>query len=137
MQPANLIKRFATCIYELLILIAIWLLCTFVFLWLFGEIDTALKQRTLQSSLWLLTGLYFVICWVKTGQTVAMQAWKIKLVNTDDACVSPKQALLRYALATISLGAFGAGFLWALVDKEQLFLHDRLLKTRLVQLTQY
>lgn len=137
MQTASLIKRTIACLYEALALIAIWLLCTFIFLLVFGDADTVFKRLTLQFFLWVLTGLYFVLCWVKTGQTLAMQAWKIQLVDAKHECLSIKQALLRYALATISLSVFGVGFLWALVDKKHLFLHDRLLKTRLVQLTKH
>ena len=137
MQTASLIKRTIACLYEALALIAIWLLCTFIFLLVFGDADTVFKRLTLQFFLWVLTGLYFVLCWIKTGQTLAMQAWKIQLVGANNECLSIKQALLRYALATISLSVFGVGFLWALVDKKHLFLHDRLLKTRLVQLTKH
>lgn len=137
MQHASLIKRFAACLYEALALVAIWLFLTFIFMLLFGDVDTILKQRSLQVFLWVLTGFYFVLCWVKTGQTLAMQAWKIKLVNAESDCLSVKHALLRYALVTISLGFFGVGFLWALVDKKHLFLHDRLLKTRLIQLAKH
>ncbi|MFW5432479.1 MAG: RDD family protein [Methylophilaceae bacterium] len=133
MQNASLIKRLAACLYELLTLLAIWLLSTFVFMLLFGELDTAFKRHLLQAFLWVFTGAYFTVCWVKTGQTLAMQAWKIKLVNVENDYLSFRQAMLRYVLATASLGFFGAGFLWSLVDNEQLFLHDRLLRTRLAQ----
>ncbi len=86
----------------------------------------------LQAMLWIVTGLYFVICWVKTGQTLATQAWKIKLVSVDGHTLSVKQALLRYALSSLSFLALGLGFFWGLVDRDRLFLHDRLLKTRLI-----
>jgi hypothetical protein len=36
-------------------------------------------------------------------------------------------------LASISLLVFGLGYLWALVDKEHLFLHDRMLKTHFIK----
>lgn len=134
MQPASLIKRLASSLYEALIIIAIWLFVTFIFLLLFGDVNDEFKKQLLQVFLWVLTGMYFVLCWVKTGQTLAMQAWKIKLVNAEGECLSIKYSLLRYGLVTLSLGLFGAGFFWAFVDKDQLFLHDRLLKTHLLQL---
>lgn len=134
MKNASLKKCLGLMLYEALSLIAIWLLCTFVFILMSGAVDTAGKRMLLQVVLWVVTGAYFVTCWVKLGQTLAMQAWRIRLVDAEDDLLSFRYALLRYALATISLSAFGLGFLWALVDEEQLFLHDRLLKTRLVQL---
>lgn len=131
----SLISRFAACIYELLSLVALWLLCTAIFITFFGVIDTALKRLCLQLFLWLTTGAYFIRCWVTTGQTLATQAWKIKLVNQKNQVLTISQAALRYLLATFSLVGFGVGFLWAFVDKERMFLHDRLLKTRFIKLT--
>ncbi len=128
-----LINRFAACLYELLSMIALWLLCTAIFMMLFGPVDTVLKRLCLQLLLWLVTGAYFIRCWIATGQTLASQAWKIRLVNQQNEAVTIYQAISRYVLATFSLFGFGLGFLWALVDKERLFLHDRLLKTRLIK----
>lgn len=134
MKSASLIKRFATFLYESLTLIAIWLLCTLIFIALLGDVDAAYERLLLQFLLWAAAGIYFVVCWVKTGQTLAMQAWKIKLLNAENEHLNVRWALVRYVLATISLACFGAGYLWAILDKDQLFLHDRLLRTRLVQL---
>jgi uncharacterized RDD family membrane protein YckC len=134
LKNAGLMRRFAASIYELLSLIAIWLLCTFVFVMFFGGADTALERFALQVVLWVVTGVYLMACWVKTGQTLAAQAWKIKLVNADGQLLSINQAFMRYVLASISLLVLGLGFLWALVDKDRLFLHDRLSKTRLALL---
>lgn len=132
-QTASLVKRFAAILYELLTLIAVWLLCTFVFVMFVGNVETATERFCLQIVLWGVTGLYFVVCWITTGQTLAAQAWKIKVVTIDNRLLSLRQALFRYMLANLSLIIFGLGFLWALVDKDHLFLHDRILKTRLVK----
>lgn len=132
-QLASLVKHSAAILYEMLTLIAVWLLCTFVFVMIIGNVDTAIERFSLQMVLWLVTGLYFVICWVTTGQTLAAQAWKVKVVASGNKLLSLRQALLRYGLANLSLVLFGLGFLWALVDKEHLFLHDRILNTRLIK----
>ncbi|MEO1957187.1 MAG: RDD family protein [Methylophilaceae bacterium] len=129
----SLLKCLAACLYELLSLVAIWLLCTAIFLGLFGHEDTALKHLCLQIVLWVMTGAYFIICWMRTGQTLAAQAWKIRLVDSGGATLGTSQAAIRYVLASISLLVFGLGYLWALVDKEHLFLHDRMLKTHFIK----
>jgi uncharacterized RDD family membrane protein YckC len=135
MQPnATRFKLFAACVYELLLLIALWMLCTLGFVSLFGDASAGSKRYGLQLVLWLVTGVYFVWCWCKSGQTLAAQTWKIKLVDQRNNTLSPKQAVNRYALASLSLLIFGLGYLWALADKDGLFLHDRLLKTRFIQL---
>jgi uncharacterized RDD family membrane protein YckC len=81
----------------------------------------------------LATGAYFVWCWAKTGQTLASKTWKIKLVNAQNNTLNLKQALIRYALGSASVLACGTGFIWIFIDKDGLYLHDRLLKTRFIQ----
>jgi len=88
----------------------------------------------LQIFLWCAVGAYYVRCWVKTGQTLAMQAWQLKLVSQDGALLVLKGAVLRYVLATASLILFGVGFLWAVFDKDRLFLHDRLIKSKIIDM---
>lgn len=120
-------------------LVALWMLCTWIFVRLFGDATIGQKRTILQLFLWAITGAYFVWCWTKTGQTLATKTWKIKLVtqklvNGQNSTLSIQQALIRYALASACLLACGAGLLWAIFDKESLFLHDRLLKTRFIRL---
>lgn len=132
---ATRFRLFAACAYELLLLIALWMLCTWFFVSMFGDASVGYKRYGLQLTLWFFTGIYFVWCWCKSGQTLAAQTWKIKLVNQENNILKPKQALFRYALASACLLACGLGYFWALFDKNGLFLHDRLLKTRFIQLT--
>ena len=136
-QNATRFRLFAACVYELLLLLALWMLCTWMFVSLFGDATSHYKRTFLQLFLWLVTGAYFVWCWTKTGQTLATKTWKIKLVtqnlaNQQNVNLNKRQAIIRYALASVSILACGLGFIWALVDKDRLFLHDRLLKMRFI-----
>jgi uncharacterized RDD family membrane protein YckC len=134
MNNASHFRLFAACLYELFLLIALWMFCTWIFVSLFGDATHYSKRYFLQLFLWLVTGAYFVWCWCRSGQTLPAKTWKIKLVNQDNALLTLNQAFIRYALASASLLACGLGFAWALVDNDRLFLHDRLLKTRFIQL---
>ena len=134
MPNATRLKLFAACIYELLLLIALWMLCTWIFVSLLGDATHGYKRYFLQLFLWLVTGAYFVWCWHKSGQTLATKTWKIKLVNKQNMTLTIKQCCIRYALASASTLAFGLGYIWALLDKEGVFLHDRLLKMRFIQM---
>lgn len=125
-----ILKRLMACVYEFLILIAIWMLFTWVYVSLFGDATHGAKRFCLQFLLWFISGVYFVVCWVKTGQTLAMQAWKMKIVGRDGSLLSWRQAVLRYVLASILMGMFGVSLLYILVNKQRLFLHDRLLGSR-------
>jgi uncharacterized RDD family membrane protein YckC len=53
----------------------------------------------LQVFLFVILGIYFVWFWSHGGQTVAMKAWHIRLVDARGAAVSQTRALLRYLLA--------------------------------------
>lgn len=127
-----ILKRLMACVYELLILLAIWMLLTWVFVSAFGDATHGLKHLLLQGLLWLVTGLYFVLCWIKTGQTLAMQAWKMKVVGQDGRLLNVQQACVRYLVASILTMAFGIGLLYMFVNARRLFLHDRLLHTQFV-----
>lgn len=129
MTNPSLYKRLLACVYELLILMAIWMLCTWLYMQCVGAADAGVARFGLQMVLWLVTGAYFVRCWVKSGQTPATQAWKIQLVNARGELLTLPQAIARYVLAGVLAMAFGLGFWWALLDKQQLFLHDRWLNT--------
>lgn len=88
--------------------------------------------------LWLhvlvLLMVYFVWCWLNGGQTLPMKTWKLRLVNADGSPLRPLQAVLRYLAAWPSILLLGAGIMWALVDKDRQFLHDRIAGTRISSL---
>jgi uncharacterized RDD family membrane protein YckC len=129
-----LLKRLLACVYELLILVALWMLVIWLYMFFFGLISNEFKRFCLQFLLWLSAGVYLVLSWHKLGQTLAMRAWKLKIVNEDGSMLSLKQAGLRYIVACMLAMLFGLTFIWAFVDKQKLFLHDRLLATRCIQL---
>ena len=123
-------KLLAACVYELLLLIALWFIAALLFISLFGDATHSYKRYFLQFYLWLITGAYFVWCWRKSGQTLAAQTWKIKLVNQAGDTLNVRQAITRYFFSSLSALVLGFGFIWALFDRDRLYLHDRLLKTR-------
>lgn len=121
----------AAIIYELFLLIAVFSIVTFLFILIFGDATKGLNHFALQLTLWLAGGMYFVFSWVRTGQTLAMKTWRIKLESMNGESLSLNRAILRYVLATAGLMFFGAGFIWAIFDREGLYLHDRLIGSRL------
>ena len=77
---------------------------------------------------------FYSAFWLKNGQTLGMQAWRIKLVSIDGKPPRWTQALLRCAGATLSAGCLGLGYLWKLVDRNKRYWHDYLSGTELVLL---
>jgi len=125
----SLYRRTASLLYDGLLLTAILLFATFFFVILFGDATAPPGRYFLQVYLWLVAGVYFVWSWQHGGQTLAMQTWHIRVTNQAGKNLNKRQAIKRYILATLF---FGLGFLWALLDSEGLYLHDRLAGTRLI-----
>lgn len=131
-QTPSLIKLGACFIYDALAVVALCFVSALVVIILIGDASYGLKRYLLQVVLWLAIGVYFVWCWKKTGQTLAMKTWQLKLVNKDGKLLPLNLAMARYVLSTLSLVLFGLGFLWAMVDRDHLYLHDRLLNTHII-----
>lgn len=131
---AGLGRRLASMLYESLLVIAV-----LIFGWIFPHILLAAfagakaPNIIVQLHLFLLLMVYFGWCWVKGGQTLAMRTWKIRVVGADGSRPRPAQAILRYMAAWFSLGIAGVGVMWALVDRDGQFLHDRIAGTRLIR----
>lgn len=84
----------------------------------------------------------FVICivgfystfWLTSGQTLGMQAWRIKLVAINGGTPTLWQAILRCLGAALSIGCLGLGYLWRLFDRNNRYWHDYLSGTELILL---
>lgn len=85
-------------------------------------------------TLWMFTvGIGFHLWfWTHGGQSLGMRAWRIMLFSNDGLSPSLKQAVIRYAMAVVSLAALGLGFLWIFIDPQKRSWHDIVSGTRLV-----
>jgi uncharacterized RDD family membrane protein YckC len=132
-SPApGLARRLACAAYELLILAALVLVATFPYLALAGDSSSGLRRHLLQAWVLLVVGAYLVGFWTRGGQTLAMKTWRIRLESAHGGPVDTGRAVRRYLLAVAGAAGLGVGFLWALLDRDGQFLHDRLAGTRLV-----
>lgn len=77
---------------------------------------------------------FFTAFWRKSGQTLGMQAWRIKLVPLPGKRLTAGRCLLRCAAALLSLACLGVGYLWCLVDRNGRYWHDYLSGTTLIML---
>jgi uncharacterized RDD family membrane protein YckC len=123
--------RFASLVYEAILLIPILFLSAYLFLAFTRDAHTPILRHVFQGWLLFVIGAYFVYCWRKGGQTLPMKTWRLRLARSDHSQVTLGQAWLRYGLAAAGLFLLGIGFLWAFVDRDGQFLHDRLVGTRI------
>lgn len=77
---------------------------------------------------------FFSLFWLKNGQTLGMQAWRIQLVDFQGRSPSAGKAILRCFGAFLSAACLGLGYLWCLVDRNKRYWHDYLSQTELVLL---
>lgn len=134
-ELAGLRRRLASMLYESLLLLGVLALTFMVPLLILGiGTDYTPEGGVLWIYIFAVLGMYFLWYWRRGGQTLAMQTWKLRIVNSDGKPVSLRQGWIRYALAWPSVLFFGAGLIWALIDKDRQFLHDRLAGTRIVLL---
>jgi uncharacterized RDD family membrane protein YckC len=112
--------------YEAVLLFAVAFFAAWLFFFVSGGQDATAGwlRHALQLFIGTVFAAYFLWCWLRGGQTLAMKAWHIRLVE-----VTPQKALLRLVLAAL---LFPATIVWALFDPERQFLHDRLAGTRLI-----
>lgn len=125
-------RRLASMLYEGLVIFAVLLVG-----FLFPQIVLAGFGLGMTAKLlWLHVGIllmgYFVWFWLNGGQTLPMKTWKLRIANPDGSPPRPLQALLRYLVAWPGIVLFGVGILWALIDHDKQFLHDRIAGTRIV-----
>lgn len=153
--PASLARRVASMVYEALVVAAILLGASFLFLGATGMRAEGLGRYLFQAYLALVVGIYFVWCWRRGGQTLPMKAWKLRVVRRDGAPVDMPRAVARYVLAGLAFGSaaiaaiilwrhprsiaawsaigpLALDLLWSLVDRDRQFLHDRLVGTRII-----
>ena len=120
-------------LYEAILLFAVAFLGTWLFQFAAGtfHID-GWRMHLLQVFLLALFAAYFLWCWLRGGQTLAMKAWRIRLVAKDGhASLGPKAALLRFFCALLLVPTL-IGIAWAYVDRDRQFLHDRLAGSLLI-----
>lgn len=95
----GLVRRLACFVYEGVLLFGVLMAAGLVY-------GVATQQRHalvgafgLRVFLFIVLGVYFVWFWSRSGQTLAMQTWHIRLVTRDGQPVTRLRALCRYLLS--------------------------------------
>jgi len=141
--PAGLARRLGGMLYDGFLVAAIWIALTVLHVAFvrYGlgmgaeEVGADTAQRlTLQ--LLLLVGAYvfFAFFWTRSGMTLGMQAWRLRVQTRDGHSITLAQSLVRYLVAWLSLAAFGLGYFWVLFDSERRSWPDLVSGTRVVVL---
>lgn len=154
-QTPSLARRLACFVYEGVLLFGVLMITGYLYSAL-TQMHHAMQGRLgLQLFLFVVLAIYFTWFWSQGGQTVAMRAWHIRLVDVKGKPVTQPRAFARYLLAWLwfvpallalwglgrtdwgtAFAVLGAGILgFALLSRlhpQRQFWHDALCGTRLV-----
>ncbi|MEM1433469.1 MAG: RDD family protein [Pseudomonadota bacterium] len=112
-RRAGLVRILASMLYDLLPIAGFWLLTSLILVFARGSAVTGALYQTL---LFLELFGYFAFSWVRRGQTLGMVAWKLRL---EPVPITFTQAALRLLGAMLGALAFGLGYFWILIDRDQ------------------
>ena len=130
-QRPGLLRRLAALAYDALLLFALLFAATVPVLVVTG--GQAVGPNEPAYTLWLLAVSYVYLgwCWTRSGQTLGMRAWRMRVRTRAGARLGWRHAFARFAAGLVSIGVAGAGLLWVAFDRDGLSLHDRLSGTAL------
>lgn len=152
LQPAGefpstgIFRRLAALAYDVFLLIALWMITTFVYLGLHialgGEEQTQQRAEAgafvgdpwLSLVLLLVTWGFYALFWTNKGQTLGMQVWRVRLQQPDGRSVTARQATIRFLVAQLAWLCAGLGLLWQLWDRQSRSWQDIASGTQLVTL---
>lgn len=155
MPTPGLWRRLACFIYEGVLLFGVVMIAGYLYSTLTQQRHALQGQFGLKTFLFLVLGLYFTWFWSHGGQTVAMKAWHVRLVDAQGQAVTASRAAMRYllswlwflpALAAAWLAGFkGSGAIFGLLSAgvlgyaalarlhpQRQFWHDAACGTRLI-----
>lgn len=137
-------RRLAALLYDGFLVAAIWMVLGFALQLVVGPDTNQLVDGVVQTDpvldtilflLMLASGSGFYIWfWIKSGQTLGMIAWRIRVQTLEGGELSVGQGLIRYAAAWPAFFLFGLGYLWMYIDREGDALHDKLSHSKVVLL---
>lgn len=98
-QAPALLRRMACFLYEGVLLFGVLMAAGLVYSIVTQQRHALVGLHGMQAFLFIVLGAYFVWFWSRSGQTLAMQTWHIRLLTTQGRPVGRLRALCRYLLS--------------------------------------
>jgi uncharacterized RDD family membrane protein YckC len=95
-------RRVSCALYEQLVLLGVIALTFLVPNLILGILFGASLPGWLTFTyLYVVLGIYFVWYWTKSGQTLAMQTWRVRMIGPDGYNLTRKEAMWRYVYGSL------------------------------------
>ena len=130
--PAKLWRQLAAMLYDSLLIIAILFVVTAAVL-AFNNGEAIEHNHLYNLFLLFVIFMFYGWFWTRSGQTLGMQVWKIKIVSELNASPSWATCMLRLTFALVSIICFGLGYWWRLFKPYTW--HDHLSQTRIIDIS--
>ena len=127
-------RLIASLFYEAILLLGVLFVAAALFTIAIHGSAAGWWRAALQAWLGAIAGIYFCGQWSRTGQTLPMKTWRLRLVDATGRPPSVRRCCARYLAALAGALACGAGFLWVFFDADRRYLHDRMAGTRIVRI---
>lgn len=154
---AGVLRRLAALVYDAFLLFGLLVAPLFIAIAVFGphqqlapegavthELPSIAPRPLLLAYMIIVVAGFYCYFWRKSGQTLGMQAWRIRVDSCDGDSKDGNssdgqrpswiQCGLRCAVGIASLACFGLGYGWIWIDKHRASWHDRASNTRVVVL---
>jgi len=130
--PASLVRQLAAMIYDSLLIFAILFVVVSISI-AFNQGEAIKNQLFIYISLFLVVLVFYGWFWSKSGQTLGMRVWKIRIVSEFGGNPSWSISFLRIVFAIFSIACLGMGYWWRLFKPYTW--HDRLSQTSIIDVS--
>lgn len=135
---AGVLRRLAAMVYDGLLLFGVLFTATLIPALVLspGAAQTIHNEDKLYTAQPLLNGVFFRLYlvliiilffswfWHRNGQTLGMQAWRLRVEQLDGQNLNGWQCLLRLLVAAVSIACLGAGYWWIWISADNRSWHD-------------
>lgn len=139
---AGLPRRLAALLYDSFLVAAIWMLVGYLLQLIFGPdtsqlVDGQVLTDPLQGNILFVLMVasssgFYLWFWTRSGQTLGMLAWHMRVVDLNNQPLSLQRAAVRWLAAWPAFFLLGIGYLWLLLDPNGDAVHDKISASKVI-----
>lgn len=132
--PASLIKQLAAMLYDGMLIFAVLFFATALAI-VFNQGEAIESSPWLSLYLLLTLFTFYAWFWTRSGQTLGMRVWKIRIVAESGGNPGWGNCYLRLVFALLSIACLGLGYWWRIFKPYTW--HDRLSMTSIKDISRH